>query len=83
MSYQVQVISTVVQQIEKLNSSVQQQMVMKMEELAINPLPEGVRKLEEKKPLYLVRVDDYRIVYQVQEEPSLITVTKIAHLKDY
>ncbi|MBH8551943.1 type II toxin-antitoxin system RelE/ParE family toxin [Nostocaceae cyanobacterium CENA357] len=83
MSYQVQVLSTVVQQIEKLNPSVQQEVVKKLEELAINPLPEGAKKLEDEKPLYLVRFNDYRIVYRIQEEASLITVTKVAHPKDY
>ncbi|MDZ7959610.1 MAG: type II toxin-antitoxin system RelE/ParE family toxin [Aulosira sp. DedQUE10] len=83
MSYQVEVVSTAVQQIEKLNAQVQQQVMMKLEELALNPLPEGVKNLEAEKHLYLVFLNQYRIVYQVQEEASLIKVTKVAHLKDY
>ena len=56
---------------------------MRLEELALNPLPEGVKNLEAGKHLYLVFLNQYRIVYQIQSEASLITVTKVAHLKDY
>jgi mRNA interferase RelE/StbE len=83
VSYQLEVVSCAVQQIEKLNPQVQQQVMMKLEELALNPLPEGVKNLEARKHLYLAFLNQYRIVYQVQEAASLITVTKVAHLKDY
>lgn len=83
MSYRVQIVNTAVQQIEQLNSPVRQQVFMKLEELALNPLPEGVKNLESGENLYLVILDKYRIVYQIKEEASLITVTKVAHPKDY
>ncbi|MCF2145051.1 type II toxin-antitoxin system RelE/ParE family toxin [Desmonostoc muscorum LEGE 12446] len=83
MSYKVQIINTAVQQIKQLNSQVQQQAIAKLEELAFNPLPEGVKNLESGENLYLVFLDKYRIVYQIHQEASLITVTKVAHPKDY
>ena len=83
MSFRVQIVNTAVQQIEQLNSPVRQQVFMKLEELALNPLPEGVKNLESGENLYLVILDKYRIVYQIKEEASLITVTKVAHPKDY
>lgn len=83
MSYRVQIVNTAVQQIEQLNSPVRQQVFMKLEELALNPLPEGVKNLESGENLYLVILNKYRIVYQIKEEASLITVTKVAHPKDY
>ncbi|MEH2181266.1 type II toxin-antitoxin system RelE family toxin [Nostoc sp.] len=83
MSYRVEIVNTAVQQIKQLNSQVQQQAIAKLEELALNPLPQGVKNLESEGNLYLVIFDKYRIVYQIQEEASLITVTKVAHPKDY
>ncbi|MBE9052969.1 type II toxin-antitoxin system RelE/ParE family toxin [Nostocales cyanobacterium LEGE 11386] len=83
MSYQLQVVSTAAQQIEQLNSQVQQQIIIKLEELTLNPLPAGARNLEVGKNLYVVTQGNYRIVYQIQQEVSLITVTKVAHIKDY
>ncbi|MDZ8051705.1 MAG: type II toxin-antitoxin system RelE family toxin [Aulosira sp. ZfuVER01] len=75
--------STVVEQLKKLNSAVQQQVITKIEELALNPFPEGVKKLDAETALYLLLFNDYRIVYQIQEQASLITVTKVAHPKNY
>ncbi|MDJ0800585.1 MAG: type II toxin-antitoxin system RelE/ParE family toxin [Calothrix sp. MO_167.B12] len=83
MSYQVQVVSDAIQKIENLDSSVQHQLMMKLEELALNPLPEGVKKLEDEKHLYLFHLNEYRVVYQIQEEASLITIIKVAHPKNY
>lgn len=83
MSYQVQVLSTVVQQIERLNSQVQQQVMKKLEELAFNPIPEGARNLAVGENLYLFIINEYRIVYHIQEPALLITVTKVAHSQNY
>ncbi|AFY47324.1 cytotoxic translational repressor of toxin-antitoxin stability system [Nostoc sp. PCC 7524] len=83
MSYQVQVLSTAVQQIERLNSQVQQQVMKKLEDLASNPIPEGARNLAVGENLYLVVINEYRIVYHIQEQDLLITVTKVAHSQDY
>jgi mRNA interferase RelE/StbE len=83
VSYRVEIVNTAVQQIKQLNSQVQQQAIAKLEELALNPLPQGVKNLESGENLYLVIFDKYRIVYQIQEEASLITVTKVAHPKVY
>ncbi|MFK0732146.1 MAG: type II toxin-antitoxin system RelE/ParE family toxin [Gloeotrichia echinulata GP01] len=83
MSYQVQVVSSAVQQIENLDLKLQQQVIMKLEELALNPRIEGVKNLESGNDLYLFVLDKYRIVYQIQEDAALITVTKVSHAKDY
>jgi mRNA interferase RelE/StbE len=79
VSYQVQLLSTAVQQIERLNSQVQQQVMKKLEELASNPIPEGAINLSVGENLYLVVINEYRIVYHIQKQDLLITVTKVAH----
>ncbi|QHG16175.1 hypothetical protein GJB62_09450 [Nostoc sp. ATCC 53789] len=33
--------------------------------------------------LYKVRLGEYRIIYQIQDQPLLVTVIKIAHPQDY
>ncbi|MCC5598926.1 type II toxin-antitoxin system RelE family toxin [Nostoc favosum] len=83
MSYQVALAPSAVQKIAELDSDVQQRLAQKLEELALNPLPEDAHPLKDTERLYKVRLGEYRIIYQIQEQPLLVTVIKIAHLKDY
>ena len=83
MSYQVALTPSSVQKLTELDSVVQQQLAQKLEELALNPRPEAAHPLKDTEHLYKVRLGEYRIIYQIQEQPLLLTVIKIAHLKDY
>ncbi|WP_442947509.1 type II toxin-antitoxin system RelE family toxin [Nostoc sp.] len=49
----------------------------------LNPHPEDAHPLKDTERLYKVLLGEYRIIYQIQEQPLLLTVIKIAHLKDY
>ncbi|MEH1923605.1 type II toxin-antitoxin system RelE family toxin [Nostoc sp.] len=83
MSYQVALAPSIVQKITELDSEVQQRLAQKLEELALNPRPEDAHPLKDTERLYKVRLDQYRIIYQIQDQALLLTVIKIAHLKDY
>ncbi|MEH1843250.1 MAG: type II toxin-antitoxin system RelE/ParE family toxin [Nostoc sp.] len=83
MSYQVALTPSSVQKLTELDSVMQQQLAQKLEELALNPRPEAAHLLKDTERLYKVRLGKYRIIYQIQEQPLLLTVIKIAHLKDY
>ncbi|MBD2607119.1 type II toxin-antitoxin system RelE/ParE family toxin [Scytonema hofmannii FACHB-248] len=47
------------------------------------PHPEDARPLKGIERLYKVGLGEYRVIYQIQEQSLLLTVTKIAHPKDY
>ncbi|MBN3958508.1 type II toxin-antitoxin system RelE/ParE family toxin [Nostoc sp. NMS8] len=83
MSYQVALAPSTVQKITELDSEVQQRLAQKLEELSLNPRPEDAHPLKDTERLYKVRLGQYRIIYQIQDQPLLLTVIKIAHLKDY
>ncbi|MCC5655753.1 type II toxin-antitoxin system RelE/ParE family toxin [Nostoc sp. XA010] len=83
MSYQVILAPSSVQKITELDSEVQQRLAKKLDELALNPHPEDAQPLKDTERLYKVLLGEYRIIYQIQEQPLLLTVIKIAHLKDY
>lgn len=82
MSYQVEVAPAAVRQIKKLTADIQQRVTLKLEELAMKPRPSGVVKLEGVDNLYRIRVGDFRIVYQIQDDLLLITVVKVAHRRE-
>ena len=53
-----------------------------MDALAANPRPRGVKKLTGLDDLYRIRVADYRIVYQIQDDRLIVLVVRIGHRKD-
>ncbi|MEH2089495.1 type II toxin-antitoxin system RelE family toxin [Nostoc sp.] len=83
MSYQVALAPSAVQKIAELDSEVQQRLAQKLEGLGLNPYPEDAHPLKNTERLYKVLLGEYRIIYQIQDQPLLVTVIKIAHLKDY
>lgn len=50
--------------------------------LAENPRPVGVKKLTADEDLYRLRVGDYRVIYQIQDEVLLILVVKVGHRRE-
>ena len=82
MSYQVELAPAAVRQLKKLTRDIQERIVQRLEDLAQEPRPDGVVKLESVESLYRIRLGDYRIVYQIQDEILLIIVVKIAHRRE-
>jgi mRNA interferase RelE/StbE len=57
-------------------------LVAAMRGLASDPRPPGCEKLAGMESLYRIRVGDYRIVYQIQDEVLLVLVVKIGHRRE-
>lgn len=50
-----------------------------IEKLAVDPLPHGSHKLASAENLYRIRVGDYRVIYQLRNDPREVTVIFIRH----
>ncbi|MEH2244615.1 MAG: type II toxin-antitoxin system RelE/ParE family toxin [Nostoc sp.] len=48
-------------------------------ELAIEPRPNGVKKLQGEENTYRIRVSDYRVIYDIFDEILLVNVIDIGH----
>lgn len=57
-------------------------MVAVIEALAVEPRPNGVRKLTGTNNIYRVRVADYRVVYRIEDDTLIIEVVRVAHRKE-
>lgn len=53
-----------------------------MQSLADNPYPVGCRKMSGEENTFRIRVQNYRIVYEVHKKTITIIVLKIGHRKD-
>lgn len=66
--------------LQKLPDAVQRRIVSAIEALADDPRPLGAKKLAgQAENLWRIRVGDYRIVYQIQDERLVVLVLRIGH----
>lgn len=82
MKYQVEIAPAAKRQIKKLVKQTQELIIQRLEQLAENPRPPGVLKMEGEENLYRVRVGGYRIIYEIQDRVLLIVVVKVGHRGD-
>ncbi|OUL30853.1 addiction module toxin RelE [Nostoc sp. RF31YmG] len=78
MTYQVIFSKGASRQFKKLSPELQERIQVKIDELVIEPRPHGVKKLEDD-DLYRIRVGDYRVIYQIQDDILLINIVKVRH----
>jgi mRNA interferase RelE/StbE len=80
-NYELQIKPSAVKEIEKVPRKDRPKVVQKIRALATDPRPHGSEKLsaEEK---YRVRQGDYRVVYSVDDDQSIVLIVKVGHRKE-
>ena len=53
-----------------------------IERLQQDPRPHGVRKLVGADRIYRIRIGDYRVIYEIEDDVLIVLVVRIAHRKD-
>lgn len=79
MSYTIKIKSSAKREIKRLPTSVQVRITKKLEELEMNPRPPDVKKLQGYEKTYRVRVGEYRIVYEIEDDILLVWVIEVGH----
>lgn len=82
MIYQIEFTKGALKQLKKLPTDIKERIDSKILELADEPRPNKVKKLEAKNSLYRIRVNDYRVIYQIQDDVLLVTVVKVGHRRE-
>jgi mRNA interferase RelE/StbE len=82
MKYQIKILSKARRSIKKLPKSIQNELKNTIRSLAENPRPLGVKKLAGNYNLYRVRLGDYRVIYEIQDEVLLIIIVLAGHRKE-
>ena len=65
-----------------LPPSTQEQLIGAIDRLAANPRPSGVKKLRGTRDLWRIRVGDYRVIYRVDDEKTLVDVSHVRHRRE-
>ncbi len=79
MLYRIEFKPSAARRLGKLPEQVQKRIAIKVNALANNPRPPGVEKLSGVESLYRIRVGDYRIIYEIQDEVLVVLVVKVGH----
>ncbi|MBI3184065.1 MAG: type II toxin-antitoxin system RelE/ParE family toxin [Myxococcales bacterium] len=81
--YTVTILPEALRALEKLPKEVQRRIRDKIDRLAHNPRPPGVKALQGSERGYLrLRVGDYRLIYRVEDEQLLVLVVRIGHRRE-
>jgi len=82
MSYQIEFSKKATKQFKAISLEMQLRLRPKIEALADEPRPSGVVKLSGEEDLYRIRVGDYRVVYQIEDENLIVLIIKLGHRDD-
>lgn len=80
--YKITVTKTAEKVLSRLPKEIAPKVVSAIQSLADNPYPSGCRKLSGHENIFRVRVQNYRIIYEVLKNVIEIIILKIGHRKD-
>ena len=82
MKYRIEVKRSAAKALKKIPIPDRRRICEKIESLAEElPSPEST-KMKGENPFHRVRVGDYRIIYEIQDEVLVILILKVGHRKD-
>jgi mRNA interferase RelE/StbE len=82
-SYTVAILPAALRTIQSLPRNLRERVRDKIESLAQNPRPYGVKSLQGSQKGHLrLRVGDYRIIYRIEDERLLVLVVAVGHRRE-
>ena len=82
MVYEVKFTPSADRTLNRLDLQDQRRIILRVEELAVNPRPPGVKKLAGPGDLWRIRVGDYRVIYQINDDILLVLIVTVGHRGD-
>ena len=82
MTYKIEFTKKANKQFQSLPPHVKKRISPKIENLAQNPRPQGVVKLSGEDDAYRIRVGDYRVVYNIEDDILQVLVFRVDHRRD-
>jgi mRNA interferase RelE/StbE len=79
LAYRIEFAPRAERQFSALERSLQVRLRRRIDSLAENPRPQGIKKLAGEEDLYRLRVGDYRIIYQIKEKRLIVLVVGVGH----
>ncbi len=80
--YRLEVKDQALKELSRVRPDVGRRLLQSIESLASDPRPRQSHKLSESRNSYRLRVGDYRVLYQVDDAASLVTIFKVGHRRE-
>ena len=82
MVYRLKIKDQALKALQKISEPDQGRIRRRIDALADDPRAPGTKKLQGADDLYRLRVGDYRVIYQIQDDVLLVLVVRVGHRKD-
>ncbi|MEY3334511.1 MAG: type II toxin-antitoxin system RelE family toxin [Cuspidothrix sp.] len=82
MTYEIIITKSIQKQLDNLPNNIQERVYDKISQLAEEPRPDGVVKLKGYDNEYRIRIGDYRLVYEIQDEQLIVLIIQCKHRRD-
>jgi len=82
MTYTIITPKAVQKQLDALPDDVCDRIAVKIQQLAEDPRPDGVVKMKGSDNEYRIRIGDYRVRYEIDDEDLIILLLQCKHRKD-
>lgn len=79
MTYKIKFTKGARKMFSKLSQDLQDRIQPKIDDLAIEPRPNGVKKLKGEENVYRIKIGDYRIIYNIFDNVLLVKVVEVGH----
>jgi mRNA interferase RelE/StbE len=77
--YRVELLPSAARALEKLPTSMQRRIARRIDRLVDEPRPRGAEKVRGAADIWRIRIGDYRILYQVDDDRLVVLVIKLGH----
>jgi mRNA interferase RelE/StbE len=77
VSYKVEILRGALKQLKKIPSELQERIQIKIDDLATEPRPNGVKKLKGKENAYRIRV-----IYDIFDDLLMVNVVEVGHRRN-
>ncbi len=82
MIYRVELTRAAARQVRRLPAETRERILARLEALAEDPRPPGVRKLAGTEDGYRVRLGAYRILYRIEADRLVVLVMRVGHRRE-
>jgi len=82
VAYQVELTPQAIDDIASLPKKVQRQVARQIDHLVDDPRHARSKKLKGSDDVHRARFGDYRILYEIQDDPPVVLVVRVRHRRD-
>jgi mRNA interferase RelE/StbE len=82
LAYRIEFTPRAVRDLKALDRQIRGRIASRIDALAENPHPQGTKKIVGGDELYLLRIGDYRILYQVKAKVLLVLIVGIGRRRE-